>query len=283
MASSAKTLNGVLAAILLVLFTALMVPAAWILPPGWNFIALMVLMLLFMITLGIRISGRPAGILINERNLVSLSRFQMVLWTLIILSAYLTAAIGRIHGGSIGDALAIGLDPKLWALLGISTTSLVGTPLIQSTKKAQDPKPQEVAKAETALTAKGEPETQAEITKNSQGVLYANADIKDAAFSDMFEGDEVGNTAYVDVAKVQMFFFTVVAALSYGMALFQWIAAKQYIPTDPKVSAAFPLRFRGLTPIPGVRQAGILKRKTATQDPTPGVGAWRILEGIHGL
>src|SRR5437660_4265573 len=176
MASNGKPLSGFLTGVILILVTALMVPAAWFLLPGWNFVALMVLMLLFMITLGARISGRPAGILINERNLISLSRFQLVMWTIIILSAYLTAAIGRIHGGAIGDALAIGLDPTLWALLGISTTSLIGTPLLQSTKKAQNPDRKEVAKTETALAAKGDPEPKEVIADNSQGVLYANAD-----------------------------------------------------------------------------------------------------------
>lgn len=274
MASNGKPLSGFLTAVILILLTALMVPAAWFLPPAWNFIALMVLMLLFMITLGVRISGRPAGILINERNLISLSRFQLVMWTIIILSAYLTAAIGRIHGGAIGDALAIGLDPKLWALLGISTTSLIGTPLLQSTKKAQNPDPKEVAKTETALAAKGDPEPKEVIADNSQGVLYANADIKDAAFSDMFEGDEVGNTAYVDVSKVQMFFFTIVAGLSYGMDLFQWVAAKGYVPADPKTQAAFPLVSGGLVAILGISHAGFLMNKSTTHTPlkVPDVG-----------
>jgi hypothetical protein len=260
--ANAKPLSGLWAAFILILLTALMVPAAWFLPPGWNFISLIALMLLFMITVGVSITGRPAGILINERNLISLARFQLVLWTLTILSAYLTAAIGRIHGG-VPDALAITLDPKLWALLGISTTSLIGTPLIQSTKKTQDPKPEELAKTETALTAKGEPETKEEIAKNAQGVLYANADIKDAAFSDMFEGDEVGNTAYVDVAKVQMFFFTIVAALSYGMELFKWTTAN-----DAKVLAIFPLVSGGLVAILGISHAGFLVNKTTTHTAT---------------
>ncbi len=261
--ANGKPLSGFWTAFILILLTALMVPAAWYLPSGWNFIALMVLMLLFMITLGIRISGRPAGILINERNLMSLSRFQMIVWTLVILSAYLTIALERVRDKSIADALAIALDQRLWALMGISTASLVGTPLIQSTKKAQDPKPQEVAKAETALTAKGEPETQAEITKNSQGVLYANADIKDAAFSDIFEGDEVGNTAYVDVAKVQMFFFTAVAVLSYGVTLFEWIVNKKAADLT-----AFPLLSGGLVAILGISHAGFLVNKSTTHTPT---------------
>ncbi|SRR5258708_29975896 len=89
--------SGLWLALILLLFTALMVPAAWFLPPGWNFIVLMGLMILFMITLGVSISGRPAGILIDERNLMSLSRLQMILWTLIILSAYLAIALERVH------------------------------------------------------------------------------------------------------------------------------------------------------------------------------------------
>jgi hypothetical protein len=259
MASNGKTLNGVLAALFLILFTALMVPAAWILPPGWNFIALMVLMILFMITLGVRISGRPAGILINERNLMSLSRFQLILWTLIVLSAYLTIALERVHAKpSIADALGIALDPRLWSLMGISTASLVGTSLIQSTKKDKDPKSGEVNNAATAL---GEDRTT--VAENRQGLLYKNADIKDAAFSDMFEGDEVGNTAYVDLAKVQMFFFTVVAALSYGVTLFYWIITK-----SPADLTAFPVLSGGLIAILGISHAGFLANNSTAHTPT---------------
>ncbi len=259
MASNGKPFSGFWTAFILILLTALMVPAAWFLSPGWNFIALIGLMLLFVITLGVRISGRPSGILINQRNLMSLSRFQMILWTLIILSAYLIIALERVHAKpSIADALGIALDQRLWALMGISTASLIGTPLIQSSKKAQDPKPEEMQKAEKALN---EPST--EIAKNSQGVLYANGDIKDAAFSDMFEGDEVGNTAYIDVAKVQMFFFTVVAALSYGVTLFYWIVNKQ-----PAELTAFPVLSGGLIAILGISHAGFLVNKSTTHTPT---------------
>jgi hypothetical protein len=119
-------LNGKVAALILIVLTVAMLPVGWFVPAGYNFVSLMFLMLLFMWILGVRISGRPAGILINERNLISLARFQLVVWTLIILSAYLTVALGRIRNKDIADALAIGLDPKLWGLLGISTTSLIG-------------------------------------------------------------------------------------------------------------------------------------------------------------
>ena len=68
-----------------------------------------------------------------------------------------------------------------------------------------------------------------------------DADGAAAALNDRLEcgektrTDEVGNAAYVDLAKVQMFFFTVVAALSYGVTLFYWIITKQ-----PAELIAFP-------------------------------------------
>ena len=266
MGTNGKVLGGVMTGVILILLTLAMLPAAWVLKPGWNFIGLILLMILFMITLGVRISGRPAGILINERNLMSLSRFQMILWTVIILSAYLTIALERVRAKpSILDALAIALDQRLWALMGISTASLIGGPLVLSTKKTMEPDPKAADQTETALKSKGESETADKIRENSQGVLYANSEIKDAHFSDMFEGDEVGNTAYVDVAKVQMFFFTVVAALSYGMTLFYWIVNKPAAELN-----AFPVLSGGLIAILGISHAGFLVNKTTTHTPLAG-------------
>jgi hypothetical protein len=256
-----KTLGGRATAIFLVLFTALMIPLGlWQEISGWNFIAVMVLMILFMIVLGIRISSRPAGILINERNLISLARFQLVLWTVIILSAYFVAVLIRIHSHNLLHALDISLDKTLWGLLGISTASLVGSPLLQSTKKTQDPKPEEVVKAGSKLN-----EDPVAIATNSQGVLYSNPSINDAALSDMFEGDEVGNTAYIDVAKVQMFFFTIVAALGYGSQLFIWIKDNN---NNAEALGSFPVVSAGLVAILGISHAGFLASKSTTHTPT---------------
>jgi len=37
----------------------------------------------------------------------------------------------------------------------------------------------------------------------------------------MFQGDELGNTMHVDMAKLQMFFFTVIAAMAYLILVFR--------------------------------------------------------------
>jgi hypothetical protein len=183
---------------------------------GWIFIA--VVMAIYFLFLGRWISGRPLGVLVNERNLMSLSRFQMVAWTVLLLSAFLAIALKRLYVLSVNPhalPINIAMDWHLWALMGISATSLVGTPLILSTKSTQDPAPKAVDKAASALN-----ETVAEIQKNSVGTLYSNKSIVDASLVDMFQGDEIGNTAYVDISKVQMFYFTIVAIVAYSYAVY---------------------------------------------------------------
>ena len=40
----------------------------------------------------------------------------------------------------------------------------------------------------------------------------------------MFQGDEIGNTAYLDVSKVQMFYFTAIAIVTYSYAVYSGMA-----------------------------------------------------------
>lgn len=258
----AKTMNGYTAAFILIVLTIAIYPAAILPPKGYSYILVMLTLLLFMATVGMTVTGRWDGILINERKLMSLSRFQAVLWTLIILSAFLTMALKRIRWDYLQTALNIALDPNLWTLMGISTASLIGTPLIQGTKTNKNPKPAETAKTADALAAKGIVEDKAEIEKNSQGLLYANKDVTDAKFSDMFEGDEIGNTAFVDLSKVQMFLFTMVAALSYAACLFGTIRAQQPYQLDK-----FPELHQGLIAILGISHAGFLVNKSTDHTP----------------
>jgi hypothetical protein len=252
-----------MAAFILIVLTAAIFPAAILAPKGYNYILVMLILLLFMATVGMKVSGRPDGILINERKLISLSRFQTALWTLIILSAFLTMASERIRWDYLPTALNITLEKELWMLMGISTASLVGTPLIQSTKTNKNPKPGETDKTAEALNAKATPMTKADVEKNSQGLLFANPDVKDAAFSDMFEGDEIGNTAFVDLSKVQMFLFTIVAALSYAALLFNSIRGE-----EPWQLSKFPDLSQGFIAILGISHAGFLVNKSVDHTPT---------------
>jgi hypothetical protein len=157
-------------------------------------------------------------VLIDSNRTVSLSRYQSVLWSVIVLSAYFTMAMRRIH---LADPLGIAIDWHLWALMGISTTSLVGTPLLQAWKKGQEP-----ADGSYTATASALDQPEAEISRYRRGLLYVNTRLDDAAISDMFSGDEVGNAAYVDLGKVQMYFFTMVTALIYCVLIYQELETK---------------------------------------------------------
>ena len=114
--------------------------SAMYMSPRWGWFVVALSMVVYLLFLGRWISGRPLGVLVNERNLMSLSRFQMVSWTVLLLSAFFTVALKRLHVLSPNHAalpLNIAMDWRLFALMGISATSLVGTPLLLSSKTSQ--------------------------------------------------------------------------------------------------------------------------------------------------
>jgi hypothetical protein len=203
MVLSSATLAGIAIGIVVVIFIAGFVLREIIL--GY-WILTAILMIFFLGTIGKAVNGRWTGILIDESNVMRLSRFQIVIWTVIILSAFLAIATTRIYAGD-PDPLAITIDWRLWALLGISSTSLVGTPLILDDKKKKTLK-QDVLDSNVYPLA------------NREGIVFKNQQDRDAKFTDLFEGDESGNEKHIDMSKVQMFFFTIIAALSYIVLLF---------------------------------------------------------------
>lgn len=268
----------------ILLLVAFMIAAGWWAPPEVSFVLIIFLMLAVMLALGLAITRNALGVLINERNIMSLSRFQMALWTIVILAAYFAFACVRIHAWKLGvlnnhqvlihpvdttkdkvpagafiitDPLNIGMDWHLFALLGISTTTLIGTPLILSTKKNDKPDPSAAQKAAPLIGEKPE-----EIENNKQGVLYGNPTINDARLTDMFQGDELINTAQIDLAKVQMFYFTIIAALCFVVLVFQ-----QLIQANTDLSS-LPVLPDGLIALLGISHAGYLTSKTVTHTNT---------------
>ncbi len=95
-----------------------------------SWIILMGLILAFFLVAADGITGRSIGVFIDDRNKVSLSRFQMVAWTVLIMSAIGVIFTWRATTDP-ATSTAITLDPQLLALMGISTTSLVGSPFIK--------------------------------------------------------------------------------------------------------------------------------------------------------
>jgi hypothetical protein len=76
----------------------------------------------------------------------------------------------------------------------------------------------------------------------------------------MFEGDEVGNTAHVDLGKVQMFYFTLVVAIAYVAALWKVIS-----DSDGTLlygaNFSFPAFSQGMVGLLGISNASYLAYK----------------------
>ena len=204
---------------------------AWRLSELITWLIIVALFLAFMFVVGQGITGRLQGLLIDERNKMSLSRLQMVLWTVTILSGLLAIALSNIGRGSPAP-LAIEVPTQVWLLLGISTTSLIGSPLLKSNKMAE-------------------------------GKIKTRDDLHDADVADLFRGEENSNCNMLDLAKVQMFLFTVVLVLSYAVLLGSMFATS----TGP--IKALPDIDPSMTTLLGISHAGYLVNKAIPHPEAP--------------
>jgi hypothetical protein len=221
------------------------------------------------------VTGSWKGAFVDNRNVVSLSRLQMIAWTILILTAFSSSVLWNIYRSSTPvvsscpeslsktddpkcrSAVDIGLPPELWLLMGISTASLVGSPLILYDKKKLQPNMKERNQTFELLSEQGYDQNKLD----HQGLLVVNESPKHARWSDLFTGEEVGNFAHVDIARLQMFFFTIVSIFVYGVAL--WVMLEGAVTTAP--IAKFPILPDGLLALIGISHTGYLAAKATTK------------------
>ena len=236
---------------------ALMGQAALKLKPGLNFAIAAFLLASIVVLFGQWSCRRPLGVLIDYRNLMSLARFQCILWTIIVLAGFLAMVAMRMRFPIAGQAaMDVAIPPELWALLGISTASLVGAPLILQNKIDKTPTQDAMQRASETLD-KSSP---AMANVNSMGTLYRNSSLQDARITDMLQGDEISNIAYLDMAKVQMLLFTVIGALVYCGAVYNTLVIRDL--------AHMPALSQGMVTLLGISHAGYLTSKTVDRTPT---------------
>jgi hypothetical protein len=219
---------------------------------SWLVIALV--MALILIAVGQFAKGHWLGILIDPRNKFSLSRLQLVLWTTVLVSA-LFAIIFHLKTTSIY------LPTEVWALMGISTGSTAASVMIKDNKSQQQATATAVQKqADLAAAAPVDGPL-----AMPQGVL---AVAQKPRFSDFFMGEEIADQNYIDIAKVQMFFFTLVAVIGYISALDG--AALGLKPPDLKemYCAYFPALSTSLVTLIGISHVGYLTVKASPKTPT---------------
>lgn len=217
---------------------------------GW--LAVAILLAVFSAILGHSVMGLWRGILIDSRNVISLSRLQMVVWTVVVMSAYMAAALYNVYTG-IDEPLGISIPEQVWIAMGISTTSLVGAPMLLAPKAAKPPSEEAYGATKMELVRKGEsPEETTHI-----GQLLCNMSPWIAQWSDMFTGDETSNGGHIDVAKVQMFFFTLLIIISYCVALWH-----MFMNAQPDGITAFPRLDNSTIALLGISHSGYLLNKT---------------------
>lgn len=216
----------------------------------WSWLATMGLLAFFGIVAGHGVTGDWRGLLIDERNKMSLSRLQMVLWTVVVLSGFLAAALANLASRS-PNPLSIAVPTELWLLMGISTTSLVGSPLVRASKGERSSLPSQRTETYFVLQKQGV-DTNKVATR---GQLIVNLDPRTADWADLFRGEEVGNAAQLDLGKIQMFFFTVVLVLAYLATLGGGFSA-----AAPRVNE-LPALDLGMVTLLAISHAGYLTTK----------------------
>jgi hypothetical protein len=197
----------------------------------WSWFLTLGLLALFLMIAGNGITARWAGLFIDERNKMSLSRLQLVLWTVVVLAGIFAVGIPNIvYGPAVvppnTTPLAIAIPIQIWAALGISTVALVGSPLVLGTKDNKTPDPAEQASTAGNL-AQQEDIPPADI--GSKGLIVTKSHPKYASWSDLFKGEETGNADTLDIARVQMFFFTVILVFAYAVAITVSLGAKDLV------------------------------------------------------
>jgi hypothetical protein len=186
-------------------------------------------------------SGRWLGALVDSRNKMSLSQLQILLWTIVFVSAYFTIALTL-------RTMNVYVPEELWALLGISTGSAAGAVIIKGNKRAQ------------------EPATRLNLAPAAHMGLLSKADAP--RFMDLFRGDEATNAGTVDISKVQMFFFTIAAVIGYVIALLDCNLSHSPADVTVKYGAYFPAFAAGLVTLIGISHTGYLTVKAAPRTPT---------------
>lgn len=188
-------------------------------------LAIAALMAAFAAVAGHGVTGFARGVLIDERHRVTLGRLQMLIWTVLVLSAYLTAALANIGRGA-GSPLSVDIPSELWLAMGISTASLVAAPAALAYKE-----------------------------RRYSAELQSWPSEADSRFSDLFRGEEVGDRDHLDLGKVQMFLFTVVLVLAYGLAV-----AEMFDDTTGAFTS-LPAIDDGVVTLLAISHAGYLTRK----------------------
>lgn len=209
----------------------------------WSAVVIGLLIIGLLIVLGLGIKGRIAGVLIDSSNRISLANFQLVIWTIVVPASLAGAFFTNLIANTdVLKALDVSIPPELWIAIGISGITFTGAKGLNSMQSAETPKtPPTVAAplpVAVPLAPPAQPANAAGLA--ARGKLLVRLAPNEATLGDMFVSDFAPDAMNVDVAKVQMFFFTVILAFAYAGAVANMlIAANQPINALPNLDTGF--------------------------------------------
>ncbi len=183
--------------------------------PVWTFLGLAALLAAFTILIGWAISGSVGGALIDpKKQRYSLSRLQLIAWTILILAAYLNAFIVNIAAGRT-NPVDVGIPGPLLVAMGISIGGLLGTQLVLGYKQSTNGSGYQHDGGSQLVVQRNDGTTTNPATDPSarSAVLKAS----DTQLSDIFKGDTVETSGSLDLGKIQLFYVTVALVLGYGI------------------------------------------------------------------
>lgn len=218
-----------------------------------SFVVTMVLVAASIGLAGFAITGRLVGVLIDERNKVSLSRLQILLWTVVVVSAIAAGAFANLSSGVGIDSLEFAIPQELWALLGISTATLVGAGIV---------------KAEQASRPGSRLHTLAPDAAGAHRPQQAR--FKRASLIDLVRAEQEENWQTVDLAKVQALMFTLIIVFIYAATLFATFGEGPDQKTGLILASMPPLN-NGLIALIGISHVGYVTVK-AVSGAGPGAG-----------
>lgn len=233
------------------------------------------------------------GALIDRRNRFSLSRLQILLWTILAVAALAVALINnaqftsdvpslltaaskaaqRVDGVDQDALLALqnahseildtakqsshyipvlAIDWTLVALMGIATTSFLAAPAALSVKAAQEPNQNEIDALESEDIREGK--------------VLMRISPQDAMLTDLFDGEETGNKATIDIARLQMLLITVLVWVVYLL----YIISRFSNNGDGPISD-FPVFDSTLLALIAASHAGYITGKVVPHSPGAGV------------
>jgi hypothetical protein len=196
------------------------------------------------------------GWLVNEQNRLSLSRLQVFLWTVVVLSAWLASVIVNLKAGHIEKALDIAIPQEVWLAMGISVASFVGSPIILSSKTQR-----------WALAAQRA--NKAAPRRKAEKWLFRNETPADAKLSDLITGEEEGNKELLDISRLQNLFFTLALVGAYAVSLGSVLQkAAAGISVGP--ISEFPPISVGAAALLGISHAGYLGSKAVDKPANQG-------------